>query len=256
MDYQAEWRRFAIENRKIEITFIPKIKTAINRQLSSFIDDMQTMGVNYALQQMAFYPWNSDLVPLLQSIYKRAGLRGAISEYQNLQRQKNQKIRGFGFNEQWVREVLDYLAKNLLEKAVIAISETTKKHIQKVIDQGLNEGWGFEMMARSIKNPEITKARAEVIARTEVIKAANTGHMIAAKTFPYQVTKQWIAADDERTRDSHREVNETSVDEYGKFGNGLLYPGDPAGPAEEVINCRCRVIYNAKRDNNGLLIPR
>jgi hypothetical protein len=24
----------------------------------------------------------------------------------------------------------------------------------------------------------------------------------------------------------------------------LMYPSDPEGPAEEVINCRCAVLYN------------
>jgi len=28
------------------------------------------------------------------------------------------------------------------------------------------------------------------------------------------------------------------------YSNGLMYPGDPGGSAEEVINCRCVETYD------------
>lgn len=53
------------------------------------------------------------------------------------------------------------------------------------------------------------------------------------------IEKEWIATIDHATRDSHRDLDGTSVPEDKPFDNGLMYPGDPSGRAEEVYNCRC-----------------
>ena len=50
---------------------------------------------------------------------------------------------------------------------------------------------------------------------------------------------QWIAADDDRTRESHIEVDREIIPMGGTYSNGLQYPGDTSGPIEEWINCRC-----------------
>jgi uncharacterized protein with gpF-like domain len=50
---------------------------------------------------------------------------------------------------------------------------------------------------------------------------------------------QWIAADDDRTRESHVEVDREIIRIGDTYSNGLQYPGDTSGPIEEWINCRC-----------------
>lgn len=252
-----EWEKFAKNNLKIETIFVSAIKTALKKQYSSFIDDLQTLGIDYATQQMRFYPWNSDMIVVLRKIYKRAGLLGAVTSYRELLNDtKDTKYRGFGFNQEWIDQVLEYLQIHILNKAVIPITETTKKFILLTVEKAVEEGRGIDWIVNRITDNEILETRARIIARTETIRAANTGHMIGAKKFPYEVTKGWLAARDHRTRHSHRAVNGQKVDEDEKFSNGLLYPGDPEGSAKETINCRCRVIYKAKRDTNGRIIPR
>ncbi len=60
--------------------------------------------------------------------------------------------------------------------------------------------------------------------------------------------KQWMATDDNRTRDTHREMNGQSraLDDYFDSPSGaqLLYPHDDNAPANEVISCRCQVTYH------------
>jgi hypothetical protein len=47
-------------------------------------------------------------------------------------------------------------------------------------------------------------------------------------------------------RDSHAAVDEETTDNpipaMQEFSNGLMFPNDPSGPAEEVIQCRCSLI--------------
>jgi hypothetical protein len=60
------------------------------------------------------------------------------------------------------------------------------------------------------------------------------------------MVKIWLSSGDDRTRETHAAANGQSVKLEGMFVVGeaeLSYPGDPHGPAEEVINCRCTVVY-------------
>ena len=88
-----------------------------------------------------------------------------------------------------------------------------------------------------------------MIARTETHGAANYGSDEAAKQTGLPLSREWISAQDERTRETHREANGTTTSMDGTFKVGdaeLAFPGDPDGGAdypEEVINCRCTVAY-------------
>jgi uncharacterized protein with gpF-like domain len=55
--------------------------------------------------------------------------------------------------------------------------------------------------------------------------------------------KEWLSAGDAQVRETHAIDGEViGFDE--SFSNGLEYPGDPAGDAGEVINCRCVCLYD------------
>lgn len=54
--------------------------------------------------------------------------------------------------------------------------------------------------------------------------------------------KVWITSEDDRVRASHAALHETTVPIHEPFdvgGHELQYPCDPAGPAAEIISCRC-----------------
>src|SRR5690625_7523512 len=56
------------------------------------------------------------------------------------------------------------------------------------------------------------------------------------------VYRQWWATRDQRTRPAHRVAHEQTVPYGTPFrvgGADMRFPGDPAGPAYQVINCRC-----------------
>jgi len=88
------------------------------------------------------------------------------------------------------------------------------------------------------------ETRAQRISRTETTGAYNAGAQQAYLEEGAQV-KQWLATADAATRETHLDASGQCVgaDEAFNVGDSeLMFPGDPSGPAEEIINCRCTTI--------------
>lgn len=89
---------------------------------------------------------------------------------------------------------------------------------------------------------------AETTARTETTGAVNGGSFEAAKRAGV-THKQWLSSRDDRVRETHDEggADGQTVPLLLPFlvgGFPLMYPGDPLGPAQEVINCRCTMLFD------------
>ena len=105
---------------------------------------------------------------------------------------------------------------------------------------------------------EISKGRAQTIARTESLTAVSIGQKAAEQDLRQlfgddALVKVWLTMQDDDVRDSHKDLqNETKpVDE--PFSNGLMYPRDvDADDAGEVINCRCVWLTVPKEDIESL----
>ncbi|MBL6275330.1 hypothetical protein JMF97_04040 [Micromonospora fiedleri] len=91
--------------------------------------------------------------------------------------------------------------------------------------------------------------RAVTIARTETIGAYNAGTLTAwltsARALDEKLDKVWVSTHDTRTRRDHRDADGQRVALDGVFmvgGVPLRFPGDPAAPPGQVVNCRCTMI--------------
>jgi uncharacterized protein with gpF-like domain len=96
------------------------------------------------------------------------------------------------------------------------------------------------------------KMRAETIARTEALRAVNQAtHQMFNQAVEMgllqqnNIIQEWNTAKDERVRGTHQamhgQIRPFGVPFTTGSGASLMYPGDPAGPARETINCRCAV---------------
>jgi hypothetical protein len=95
--------------------------------------------------------------------------------------------------------------------------------------------------------------RSKVIARTEALRAVNSGNHEAYRQAiadgildPAEVERTWNTAGDSRTRDTHRGMSgQTRMGVEEPFtspeGATLRFPGDPLAPPAETIQCRCAV---------------
>lgn len=125
-----------------------------------------------------------------------------------------------------------------------------KKTITQEISRGIASSLPYSDIARNIGNVSgAPLSRASTIARTEGHRIQQTSTRDAqqtAKANGADVVKQWDAALDGKTRDSHRRVDGEIRELDEKFSNGLMFPGDPDGGAEEVVNCRCACLTRVR----------
>src|SRR5258708_1780365 len=148
-------------------------------------------------------------------------------------------------------DVLVYLYTIAAQKAR-QVSDTEIAFIQSYLAKGVEEGESIPNLAKRIDDlylQQIIPNRSTVISRTEVIGASNYGSHEAAKQSGLDLTKSWLATEDVRTRPTHSLADGQEVEMDAKFSVGgadLDFPGDPAGPPEEIIQCRCTQTYKTK----------
>ena len=92
-------------------------------------------------------------------------------------------------------------------------------------------------------------SRAVTVARTETIGALNFGRSdsfsAVADELGGEFEQMWLATLDNRTRPDHADADGQTVPLNSPFvvgGEDLMFPGDPTGSAENVINCRCSTL--------------
>lgn len=133
---------------------------------------------------------------------------------------------------------------------ITQISKTTMSDVRSLVQQGITEGLSEREIGRMIKRIAPTKSasRAQTIARTEVHSASQFAAQASAEAIGLPMVRVWLAVQDggERTREDHLDIDGQRRGMHEPFdvgGTKLMYPGDPAGPAEQVINCRCVVVF-------------
>lgn len=98
----------------------------------------------------------------------------------------------------------------------------------------------------------IADRRAKNVADTNAHTAGNAiiqaiGDLVISLGLP--AFKTWMSRRDSRVRSTHRQADGQTVRMNESFkvgGVSLKQPGDPSGPPEEVINCRCYVIVKQR----------
>ena len=153
-------------------------------------------------------------------------------------------VLGVGVNMIPDEAILAQVAKR--GSKITGINDTARdrviKAVQVVLEDAIKEGWTelerAEAINEAIKTTMGTaKKNARTIARTETHGAYEEGRFEGIKSTNPQ-KKMWLSSRDGEVRESHMIDGETvPFDE--DFSNGLEHPMDPAGSAEDVINCRC-----------------
>ena len=88
----------------------------------------------------------------------------------------------------------------------------------------------------------LENVRAGVYAAAVTVSTANFGAQDGAKAAGLG-TKTWQHGGGRDPRTDHALMDGETVGIDETFSNGMLWPGDPSGGAEEVAHCQCSVIF-------------
>jgi HK97 family phage portal protein len=122
------------------------------------------------------------------------------------------------------------------------INKTTYEKLKDQFKQSFENGENRKDLIKRIENvyEGFDEKRARTIARTEVHGVTSKGTMEGYQQAGVPI-KIWVTVGDKQVRDSHAKLDGMEVPINQPFPNRLQFPGDPAGPADETVNCRCQI---------------
>lgn len=139
----------------------------------------------------------------------------------------------------------------LEQKLVEHVDDTTWQRVRDELADGQTLGESTAEIRERL-NIALGERRSEFelnrIARTEIGKCSNAGAMLGYRQSGVVDQTEWVATQDDRTRDDHAELDGAvaplgsttwTLPSGGARDYGMEYPGDPNGGVEQVVNCRC-----------------
>lgn len=157
-------------------------------------------------------------------------------------------------DQEQVVEAIQHETK-LKSRLYTEMGHDIKKLQEKIaveVSRGIATGQSTGEIARNIADyAKIPKNRAMTIVRTESHRIqchATSDAQHKAKEKGADVLKQWDAALDSDTRDTHRRLDGQirELDEpFEVAGQSAMFPGDFGDPAEDC-NCRCAILQRAR----------
>ena len=204
-------------------------------------------GAEAAIEQIRA----SDVAKMYEELYTKGGLYVAQREFEFYKKQT--KIAGFDFfNVIFQNYILLALQNPEITRRITQVTERTKMLYRELLLEAGSGVLSPRLIASFFVSKRLTlvSQRALRIARTEMTHAAALGTEFAANQIEFNIGKPmfkvWYHNLSRDYRDTHAALNRKYVSKIDKFnvnGKMMQYPGDPAGGASEVINCRCKHTY-------------
>lgn len=142
--------------------------------------------------------------------------------------------------------IKEHLREQSTERIKGLVDGTTRDALKQQLIDGVEAGESIRELKKRVQDTfEVASAaRAENIARTEVLRSSNWATREAQKVSGVVEEREWVSTPDGRTRTSHRELNaqKRGIDEeFEVDGKKALAPGAFGDPAEDC-NCRCTTV--------------
>ena len=166
------------------------------------------------------------------------------------------------YYDQFVTDYIEQRTGNNIKTILNTSQKQVKRIVGEWVQEAITAGDSIPELSGFIEKEfeGLTKSNSNRIARTEVALASNNGALEAVKSLDVPTMyKEWVSANDSRVRDGtvgygadHLHVSdengEIPIDDYFKVNPDVMMqgPGDPGAPADQVINCRCVLVFKNK----------
>jgi len=242
--YYAQRARLEV----LEAKYIPKLRRALLRSVEPAAE-MVLAGADAALA--AAKVSEKEVVAVLQQLYAECGTVEAQLQYDALT-PAVKALAPPATVSSWGQRLRQFITGEGAA-AVKGITERTRKIVRAVLNEAAAAGDGIEVAARKLRQQVAALApkRARVIARTELVAAANNGSLLGAQATGLKLDKVWLATPGSRTRPEHQAADGQRAPLQDGFfmvgGEMARYPGDPLLSASMRCNCRCAIIYKTRQ---------
>lgn len=242
------WATFKVQTESLERRWYPTLRRLFSSQEKEVISNMRNQDWEASSRQIRMDNMTTFRTKIQVILFDKAHARKVF-------RKEGRALMEFVLGQKAKDEIKDYelaIDFNLSDPRVVSwlstkafkfadeINTTTEEALRKTLEEGVKAGEAIADIEKRIADVfDIARgSRTQMIARTEVISASNKGAFEAYRQSRVVKGVEWISSRDERVRDLH-DIDGEVVDLDARFSNGLKFPGDPDGSAENVINCRC-----------------
>jgi SPP1 gp7 family putative phage head morphogenesis protein len=196
----------------------------------------------------------ADLIFNLPEFQQRlwSAMRGGLTDaLQTAGTQFNEEIGKDDPFRQPPQEVQQFLANR--ENRISGASKEVFDRIKAELQEGIDAGESMAKLTDRVKGAfnDVSRSQAQRIASTETSAAYGTARQSAMRQAGIQ-KREWLTSGNDNVREAHKiaEGQQVGIDEpFSVGGEHLLYPGDPSGSPDNVINCHC-VAVAVRTGNN------
>lgn len=238
--YALKWKRRQELNERALYAFI---HTKISVETKEYLKSLKGRNPN------TFWITSHFSQNWMIGILKEAWMKFGIKQGKFMQENQTKALNDQDFQVAWLLFMTTFFSdvKNFL--IVMSIVNTLKKEIEKFVKDKIEQNipptaiitlLGLYLVQNNI-------IRATTIARTETSRIMNNASIQWAKASGVELMKKWIVILDGKERASHSEMASTPpIPLSQKFivgGYPMDFPLDSSAPAQEVVNCRCGIMF-------------
>lgn len=240
--------------RQVQDRLVDRIAASTRKELRKEFDRVaRKLSEDYSPQEyhsrvkIALEGHAARISAILRKLYKRTG--------ETFSRRVRNSVKSLGRNietkddDSVLQQFLETWASRMAELRSAQMSRTTERLAFRAAEQGIIAGDTYRQIEKRIRastGGSMGRIRARRIARTEAHTASQAASEETVRVIEPGAKKQWAATLDDRTRDTHDDADNQQVELDNTFvvgGVSLRFPGDPNGPAREIVNCRCVLTY-------------